>query len=220
MKRVLCYGDSNTWGDTPKQPNVRYSAQVRWPGRLQIYAGPLLQIIEEGLNGRTTGLEDPNQAGRNGLTYLGPCLESQNPLDLVILMLGINDLNKKYINTFSPTELEVRVRALIKLTKTLGKTASGQVPEILLVAPQLPRVASIFYDAFVYPELEERARLWESIYYKLALQEKIHFVDLGSQVVSSPLDGIHLDPDQHEKIAQMIYHQVSGIFSLPDLPLT
>lgn len=215
MRRVLCFGDSNTWGDTPKKPGVRYSSQVRWPGRLQAYAGSSVQIIEEGLNGRTTGLDDPNRLGRNGLTYLGPCLESQNPLDLVILMLGINDLNKKYLNTFSPTALEDRVRALIQLTKTLGKTASGQVPEILLVAQQLPRSASIFYDAFVYPELEERARLWGSIYYKLALQEQIHFVDLGSEVVSSPLDGIHLDPDQHEKIAKMIYRQISQIFSLP-----
>ncbi len=90
LVRILCFGDSNTWGYSPKD-GARYSVHVRWTGVLQSLLGNDYQLIEEGLNGRTTDLDYSNRYGRNGRSYLIPCLDSHAPLDYVILNLGAND---------------------------------------------------------------------------------------------------------------------------------
>ena len=73
-KSVLCFGDSNTWG----------------------YVDPY-HVIEEGLNGRTTVFDEPFRDGRNARTTLLAVLETHAPLDLLIIMLGTNDL-KHHLN--------------------------------------------------------------------------------------------------------------------------
>ncbi len=100
MKTILCYGDSNTWGYALSSLNFetgyceRYPREVRWTGRLQALLGKDYRVIEEGLCGRTTNVDNPRELGgadSNGKTYLGPCLFSHAPIDWVILMLGGND---------------------------------------------------------------------------------------------------------------------------------
>src|SRR5690348_7100905 len=93
-RRVLCYGDSNTYGvclrdgDTPGTPTpdpayVRLPADRRWPGVLQRLLGDGYDVLEEGLNGRTVDVDDPDRPGLNGRTYFLPCLLSHRPLDVV-----------------------------------------------------------------------------------------------------------------------------------------
>lgn len=84
--RVVCYGDSLTYGRVPNQ-HARYDASTRRTGILQSLLGNDYEIIEEGLRGRTTHLDHPTQQGRNGLTYLYPCLLSHYPLDYIIILL-------------------------------------------------------------------------------------------------------------------------------------
>ena len=91
MKTILCYGDSNTYGYDPSN-GFRYPKNVRWTGVLADLLGPEFTVIEEGCNGRTTVFDDPLEGWKNGLDYLKPCLNSHKPIDLVILMLGSNDL--------------------------------------------------------------------------------------------------------------------------------
>ena len=95
MKKVLCYGDSNTWGYIPGSGG-RFVYSLRWTGVLQISLGPEYQIFEEGLNGRTTGSEDPEESGRNGARSLASIMEQYKPLDLIIIMLGTNDLKQHF----------------------------------------------------------------------------------------------------------------------------
>ncbi len=95
MFEVLCYGDSNTWGADPAGGG-RFSRDERWPGVLQKSLGDEYHIIEEGLGGRTTVWEDPIEGHKNGKEYLIPCLATHAPLDLVIIMLGTNDLKKRF----------------------------------------------------------------------------------------------------------------------------
>ena len=99
MKTILCYGDSNTWGAKPilklGSPD-RYQYEVRWTTVLQNQLGNDYHIIAEGLNGRTSTFDDPIEgAHKNGKRYLFPCLETHAPLDLVIIMLGTNDLKSR-----------------------------------------------------------------------------------------------------------------------------
>ena len=100
-KRILCFGDSNTWGYIPNTNYLRFSEEERFPKVLQKILGSNFEIIEEGLNSRTLVSEDtrPNKQGRNGSSYLIPCLDSHDPLDLVILMLGTNELKEVFQNS-------------------------------------------------------------------------------------------------------------------------
>ena len=93
--QVLCYGDSNTWGYIPVTGG-RYAPTVRWTGVMAEQLGPQFSAIEEGQSGRTTVWDDPLEGDKNGLRYLPACLESHMPLDLVILMLGTNDLKARF----------------------------------------------------------------------------------------------------------------------------
>ena len=95
MKTILCYGDSNTWGYNPSMGG-RYARDERWPGVLRKELGEGYLVIEEGLNGRTTVWDDPIEGYKNGKTYLVPCLETHKPLDLVIILLGTNDLKMRF----------------------------------------------------------------------------------------------------------------------------
>ncbi|MGN0203611.1 MAG: hypothetical protein ACI4BB_03640 [Coprococcus sp.] len=65
---------------------------IRWTGRVAAILGENYKVIEEGLNSRTTNLEPEGEPWRSGLYYLEPCIRTHMPLDLVILMLGSNDM--------------------------------------------------------------------------------------------------------------------------------
>lgn len=98
MKTIVCYGDSNTYGYNPEN-GFRYEYEERWTTILQKELKDSAIVIPEGLNGRTTSFEDELRPGRNGATYLDPCLHSHGPIDLVVLMLGTNDLKIRLGNT-------------------------------------------------------------------------------------------------------------------------
>ena len=114
-KRILCYGDSNTYGHDPARGGARLPREQRWPGALAGLLGEGYEILEEGLCGRTTVLEDPTAPGLNGLSYLGPCLLSHRPLDLVILMLGTNDL--QVVHSAIPLTVARGAEALIRCVR-------------------------------------------------------------------------------------------------------
>ena len=131
---VLCYGDSNTWCQKPDKSG-RYPADVRWTGKLQELLGPDFYIIEEGLCSRTTDLEYGRRPGRNGKTYLEPCLDSHNPLDVVIIMLGTNDLKSDFGR--AAAEIADALHGLVLVVQERAKTITGEIPKIILVSPIL-----------------------------------------------------------------------------------
>ncbi len=95
-KRIVCFGDSNTWGYDPVN-HTRYDESTRWTMVLQSLLGEEYQLIEEGQNGRTIANPDPWEWGTKcGLDYALPMIETHNPFDLLIIMLGSNDLKKKF----------------------------------------------------------------------------------------------------------------------------
>ena len=132
MRRILCYGDSNTWGYDAAADD-RFPEEVRWTGVLQQLLGEGFRVIEEGQPGRTTVWDDPIEEHRNGKTALYSVLESQSPVDLVVLMLGTNDLKPRFsLNAF---DIAAGLERLVRIIQTHLPTAQRRPPEILLVCP-------------------------------------------------------------------------------------
>ena len=119
-KTILCYGDSNTYGAaTVERPDGRYGPDERWPGVLRAALGSGWLVIEEGLGGRTTVSDDPVEGlEKNGRTYLLPCLHTHKPLDVVIIMLGTNDLKARFGK--SAWEIAQGVGVLVDIVKSAG----------------------------------------------------------------------------------------------------
>ena len=113
-KTILCYGDSNTWGAIPSS-DERYQRSIRWPSALQNLLGSEFEIISEGLPGRTLVAHDPNKPHRTGITHLQTFLESSEPLSLVIIMLGTNDV--KGIYNLSAADIAEHLNQTIKFIK-------------------------------------------------------------------------------------------------------
>ena len=151
-KTVLCYGDSNTYGYVP-ETGLRYPKDVRYPGRLQILLGDEYVVIEEGCNGRTTITDDPIEGWKNGLDYLKPCLNSHKPVDIVVLMLGSNDL--KTVFHLSPAEIAEGAGRLVDVIKSFTAEKQGFVSKIILISP--PEIGSGIRNSAFYGSFNEDA---------------------------------------------------------------
>ena len=134
MKTIICFGDSNTYGRDPVNKG-RLDKKTRWPGVLQDTLGAEYDVIEEGLNGRTTVWDDPVRGGpkRNGSLYLLPCLESHAPINLLVMMLGTNDLKARFAVT--PYDIGESMGALIEIAQNSQCGWNGNRPDILIMAP-------------------------------------------------------------------------------------
>ena len=204
MKTILCYGDSNTWGYIPGSAG-RYARHQRWTGVLQRALGGDFAVIEEGLNGRTTVLDDPTKPFKNGKDYLIPCLDSHAPLDLAILMLGTNDLKHRF--GMSAFDIGANVATLLGLVKQSTSSSAGGAPQVLLMAPppvgKLTVVGSNNFPE-IFRDAEEKSRMLGSIYRRLAQEAGAAFLDTSEAIVSSDVDGIHFDLEEHRKLGEFV----------------
>lgn len=207
VRTVLCYGDSNTWGYDPATGR-RFPPDVRWTGVLARELGDGYRVIEEGLNGRTTRWDDPISPGRNGLTYLAPCLESHHPLDVVLIMLGTNDLKKRF--NLSASDIAESAGSLAGVAKHVAKNAAGQPPHVILIAP--PPVTTLTDFDAMFAEAEPKSRLFSRYYRMAAGWHGVTFVDAGACIESSPLDGIHFEAAAHETLGQALAREVRNAF--------
>ncbi|MCD6521135.1 MAG: SGNH/GDSL hydrolase family protein [Anaerolineae bacterium] len=206
MWEILCYGDSNTWGYNPHTMD-RYPRDVRWTGVLQRELGLDYHVIEEGLNGRTTVWDDPIEGYKNGREYLIPCLETHKPLDVVVILLGTNDLKHR----FSLTAFDIAAGAGV-LVDVVQKSQAGRenrAPEVLLIAPPPLGKLSDFTQMF-QGGVEKSKELGR--FYKAVAEEKgCHFLDAGQILVSSEADGVHFDPEGHKALGQAVAQKVRKI---------
>ena len=192
MPVIVAYGDSNTWGYDPAS-GARFPPHVRWTGVMAQALGDDYRVIEEGLNGRTSVYEDPIEPGRNGATYLPPCLLSHAPLDLVIVALGCNDLKKRF--DVPPTDIAAGIERLVGLALAAPVGPNGGPPRVLLVAP--PPLAALTAFAEMFEGGTEKSRVLAARFCEVAERLKIGFVDAGPLIACSPLDGIHFEAGSH-----------------------
>lgn len=213
MKTILCYGDSNTWGAMPLVrlgETQRYGATERWPGVLRQQLGDGYLVIEEGLNARTTTFDDPFEgAHKNGKPYLLPCLESHHPIDLVIIMLGTNDLKHRF--GLSAHDIASGAGSLldIVLSKPLGP--GGRPPQTLLICP--PPLAKLDLLADMFTGGTEKSHEMTAHYRTAADRRGSHFICAADHIHCSDTDGIHLDSDQHALLGAAVAAKIGSIFT-------
>jgi lysophospholipase L1-like esterase len=208
MKRILCYGDSNTWGYDPAT-GERFAEDVRWPGVLGRELGSGFRVVEEALNGRTTVRDDPVEEHKNGKDYLRPCLESHRPLDLVIIALGVNDLKARFFA--SASDVADGAGVLVGIAQGSGAGPNGRPPAVLLVAP--PRVGKLAELAQMFTGAEEESKGFAHQYRRVAEKYGCELLDAGEVVKSSDLDGIHLEVGEHRKLGEAVVARVRMILS-------
>ena len=198
MKNVLCFGDSNTYGE--KASGGRYGRWERWTGLVQRQLGDDYYIIEEGCGGRTTVWDDPIEEYKNGKKYLIPCLHSHMPLDLVIIMLGTNDLKNRF--SLSSMDITCSIDNIIQSIRKENCGIDGQYPRILLISPpqieNLTKLADILIGA--KKKREELSGRLET----LAGELDVYFLDAANYVTIDPQDGVHMDLQGHTALANVI----------------
>lgn len=206
VTRILCFGDSNTWGRSGSNAS-RYPANQRWTGLLQKKLGDAYEILEEGLCSRTTDIDDPdpNFPNRNGLEYLRPCLESQYPTDIVILWLGTNDLKTKFKRTAQ--DISNSISKLVRTIQEVGHTQNNKVPKIIVISPPLIKQEALKKGS-QFSGSGEVSKQLASMLEHVSKDCGTAFLDLTKHVDPGEADGVHLELESHpivaEKFAEII----------------
>ncbi|AQA02817.1 hydrolase [Mycobacterium sp. MS1601] len=213
-RRILCFGDSLTWGWIPVEegvPTERFPRDVRWTGVLADLLGDRYEVIEEGLSARTTTAEDPADPRLNGSQYLPSCLASHLPLDLVILMLGTNDTKANFGRTPFDIATGMGVLATQVLTSAGGVGTSYPAPQVLIVAPPpLGELPHPWFDLVFSGGREKTAEL-ARVYSALASFMKVPFFDAGSVISTDGVDGIHFTEANNRDLGVALAEQVRAL---------
>jgi len=206
MKHILCYGDSNTHGYDPVKQG-RYDYNERWPGIMQNLLGADYRVIEEGLSGRTTVFDDPYGILNNGKTYLTPCIRSHYPLDLVIIMLGTNDMKERYNLPACDIAKGAGIIAKMILDITAEKSSTNIPSKVLLVSPIYigkTITESKCGEEFGYMRAYELSRKLAPKFQKVAQSLGIEFMDAALIIEPSEIDAVHLSIDGQRALGEAI----------------
>ena len=212
MKTILLFGDSNTHGTLPV-PDLgssdRYSRDDRWTTRLANLL-PDWEVIAEGHPGRTTVHDDPIEgAHRNGLTILPALLESHRPVDVVLVMLGTNDLKQRF--SVNAGDIALSLERLVRVILTSGAGPDNCPPAVLLVAP--PPIIEVGCLAGMFAGGAAKSQALTVEIAAAARRAGVPFLDAGQLVAVSPIDGIHYGPEANQPLATAIAAAISQHFA-------
>ena len=206
--RILCIGDSNTWGYHPEN-GLRI--ERRWT-RVLAELLPEAEIIEEGLCGRTMMSMDPVKRERCGMDGLKMILATHKPVDLVIVMLGSNDLK----GMFCCTAYSI-AKGLCEYIKVINNPYNWEkfpVPKLLVVSPVLLRDEIVEREG-IFGEFDENS-LMQSKHLAEAMEKAceayhVEFMDGAAYAEASIADCLHMDEENHEKLGKAICEKIKSM---------
>ena len=215
MKTILAYGDSLTYGANPIPGGPRHAYEDRWPTTLEKGLDGKARVIAEGLGGRTTVHDDWfANADRNGARVLPTLLESHSPLDLIVIMLGTNDIKPFHGRTAGEAG-----RGMARLGQIIRGHYAGKLqeePKIILVSPP-PIILGDWQDMmdhFGPHEAIATSVTFASEYRKRAEEQGVYFFDAGTVAKTDKADGIHLDPANTRAIGKGLVPLVKQVLGL------
>jgi len=208
MKTILCYGDSLTYAMDPATWD-RYEYDDRWTSVMESQLGSGYKVIVEGLSGRTSNWDLPYLPFRNGKEPLMMLLESHSPLDLVIIMLGTNDLVSMLNKTAE--ESAAGMMSLIRVIYQSLSGPGGGIPKVMIVCPPAISKLSDFMGLYYDKNVEESKKLPEN-YKKFAEQFGCSFIDSNQYIKTCIPDGIHISRDSQKILGIKIAESVKKLF--------
>src|SRR5688572_4779900 len=217
-KRILVFGDSNTWGWVPVErgyPTTRRAKDQRWPGVAQAELGSGYEIVEEGLSGRTTNLADPtvpelSGAGLSGGAYLPAAVASHLPLDLVVIMLGTNDLQARFDRT--PDQVAEGLKSLIESVRAMEGAVWTEyaASKVLVVAPP-PLVETERFPSESFAGGVGKSQALSARYREIAAAVGAEFLDAGAVTRTDGVDGLHLSAHAHRELGLAVARKIRAI---------
>ncbi len=215
MPSIVCFGDSITWGCPPFEstalaPN-RMAKQDRWTHIMANGTGVEIDLVEDGLSGRTTVFDDPVEGDyKNGSRLILACIETHAPLDLLVIMLGSNDFKIQ----FNATAFTSARGMLTLIQQVKGYyVLSDQCPEILIITP--PAIGRDAEPAF-WGDAWQRCQGHADYLGQVAERTGCFHFDCNS-VAKAAGDGVHLDLAGHRALGEALAKQVSDILSINSL---
>lgn len=210
-RTVLCFGDSLTWGWTPKDPPVpteRFPRHLRWTGVLADGLGPGYRVVDEGLSGRTTTADDPTDPRLNGATYLPSALATHMPVDLVLLMLGTND-TKAFFGR-SPFQIATGVSVLLRQVAASagGVGTAYPAPRALVVCPPPLGEVRDPWLREVFAGGRQKTEQLPALYRAVACYAGAGFFDAGSVISTAGVDGVHLTEQNNLDLGEALVDPV------------
>ncbi len=201
MKKILIYGDSNTWGDNFIL-GKRIPDDKQWPNILQGKVRDSYKIISEGLPGRLAGNDEKEKVYKNGKDTFTAIFRTQAPVDVVIISLGTNDLQMKYNKNY-----EDIISDLVWYKNTVYEMfldeddrkkyfVNNSMPRFIYILPinfDYIKDASVIFDINCE---NNRRQVIEKFKEKVDNVDILYFNDL-----TLFNDGIHLDFNGHETLA-------------------
>ncbi|MEL0640782.1 SGNH/GDSL hydrolase family protein [Pseudoalteromonas aliena] len=202
-KNILCFGDSNTWGLNPTT-GKRFDENTRWTSLLNKKLGVGFNVIEAGQPNRTLVHNPPFDGVLSGISYLKPYLD-KHELDFIIIVLGTNDLKKRF--NLTPSSIADGLNNLISLTHSHYEQSNTlKAPKIIIVSPPKIRITEQY--SCIYEGADIKSVILGNIFKHVAVNNKCEFIDL-STINLCDGDGIHFGPNEHLaiscKIATVIY---------------
>jgi len=215
---VLCYGDSNTFGASDTVASARHPYEQRWTTVLQRTLGERFVVVPEGLNARTTVIDDPFEfpeysssggEGLNGMRYLMPCLHSHKPVDVVVLALGCNDLKARH--GLGATDIVSGISSLVSAVRRSSAGSSGQPPRVIVLSPPACRETDTAVD-WGFKGCAKKSREVIAACASMCTRESVPFVDV-SKLADPGMDGIHFGVRAAEPIGQKLAEEVKWLLS-------
>ena len=197
MRKILCFGDSNTYGFNPKDGS-RYDINTRWSGRLK----NICEVTEAGCNNRTAFSDNPAGDNFTGYKILPQYLKQH--FDYIFVQIGINDLQKSYnVNLNDFENGMTKFFNVIKLYSTSSK--------VIILAPCVIKenILNSYFKLFFDENSIEKSKLILPVYKKIAKQNNYTLVDLNEITDTSNIDGLHYEPEQHKIIYNTVIQLIS-----------
>ena len=194
MKKIVCYGDSNTFGYNPKDTS-RFNEKTRWTGILKNKFLNKYEIIEEGLNNRTGFVDNPDGFNHSGLKHFPKFIENINDIEIITIALGTNDLQAQFDIDF-PT-IEKNLENLINYAKEKTNNIII-IPPIIFDERVLKGRCGYQYDK----DCILKSKQLPILYKQISDKNNCEYFDFNQFVRVSDDDGLHYDALAHSIIAK------------------
>lgn len=211
MPILLTFGDSNTHGTPPMTDRLtyaRFDARTRWPPLTRAALGPDWDLVEEGLPGRTAQFDDPGMDGlMNGHPALRQALQSHGPIDVLTIMLGTNDVKTRF--GAPPETVMGGLAGLLDLATGAEMQARHGGFKTLLICP--PPVQETGVLAADFWGARPKALALPSLCAALAASRGTGFLDAGTVIETSPVDGVHFEAEAHATLARAVAEAITRL---------